>query len=268
VSAIDGKTGKTLWNYDPKACFESAPPNVGFISRGLSYWAKGEDRRILVGTGDGYLIALNAKTGRIARYRQIEHHGLWECDLPTAPNLMDLTVNGKTVMALAQVTKQGFVFTFDRSTCKPEWPVTEKPVPQSSVPGERSSLTQPFPSLPAPFVQQGVSEDDLIDLTPQLKEEAKKILSRYNYGPLYFPPTTDRAGRLQVPGVLGGCQLGGCRAQPENRWAVRALLHHPLRHQAEEGERRRVRLHRHLGRRRRSAGSGTVQSPLLHRHRD
>jgi quinoprotein glucose dehydrogenase len=215
VSAIDCKTGKTLWNYDPKACFENAPPNVGFISRGLSYWAKGEDRRILVGTGDGYLIALNAKTGRIARYRQIEHHGLWECDLPTAPNLMDLTVNGKTVKALAQVTKQGFVFTFDRSTGQPEWPVTEKPVPQSSVPGERSSLTQPFPSLPAPFVQQGVSEDDLIDLTPQLKEEAKKILSRYNYGPLYFPPTTDKAGTLQVPGVLGGASWAGAAHNPK-----------------------------------------------------
>ncbi|MFX7709208.1 hypothetical protein ABTJ90_20020, partial [Acinetobacter baumannii] len=78
-------------------------------------------------------------------------------------NLMDLTVNGKKVKALAQVTKQGFVFTFDRSTGAPVWPITEKPVPQSTVPGERSSLTQPFPSLPAPFVQQGVSEDDLID---------------------------------------------------------------------------------------------------------
>lgn len=368
VSAIDGKTGKTLWTYDPKAYIEGTPPNLGFISRGLSYWADGEDKRILVGTGDGYLIALNAKTGKpieswgdkgridmtkglrrfvdrslvaltsppivcgntivpslavldsfavgrapmknhppgdiqafdirsgkrvwhfeqppqegqpgnetwedgswkttgsanmwarpscdeelglvylpfstptndfygghrkgnglfgesvvalnartgkIAWYQQIVHHGLWDYDLPTAPNLMDLTVNGKKVKALAQVTKQGFVFTFDRSTGAPVWPITEKPVPQSTVPGERSSLTQPFPSLPAPFVQQGVTEDDLIDLTPQLKEEAKKILSRYNYGPLYTPPTIDKAGTLQVPGVLGGASWAGAAHNPK-----------------------------------------------------
>lgn len=368
VSAIDGQTGKTLWTYDPQAYKDGTPPNLGFINRGLTYWADGEDKRIIVGTGDGYLIALdakngkpieswgekgrvdltkgmrrqvdrsliavtsppivcgdtvvpsiavldsfaigrqpmkyhppgdvqafdvrtgkrvwifeqppqkgqtgnetwedeswkttgsgnmwarpgcdeelglvylpfstptndfygghrkgdglfgeslvavNAKSGKLAWYYQMVRHGLWDYDLPTSPNLMDLTVNGKKIKAVAQVTKQGFVFTFDRATGKPVWPIEDRPVPQSTVPGERSAATQPHPTVPAPFVQQGVTEDDLIDLTPKLKEEAKKILARYNYGPLYTPPTLDKAGTLQVPGVLGGASWAGAAHNPK-----------------------------------------------------
>jgi quinoprotein glucose dehydrogenase len=169
--------------------------------------------------GDGLfgesLVAVNAQSGKIAWYYQIVHHGLWDYDLPTAPNLMDLTVNGKKIKAAVQVTKQGFVFAFDRTNGKPVWPIEERSVPQSTVPGEKSSPTQPFPTLPAPFVQQGVTEDDLLDLTPKLKEEAKKILSRYNYGPLYTPPSLDKAGTLQVPGVLGGGSWVGAAHNPK-----------------------------------------------------
>jgi quinoprotein glucose dehydrogenase len=368
VSAIDGATGKTLWTYDPKAYQDGTPPNLGFINRGLTYWEEGADKRLIVGTADGYLIVLDAKTGKpvkswgengrvdltkglrrpidrslvsvtsppivcgnqiipsiavldsfavgrqpmkyhppgdiqafdvktgkrswllqqppqkgepgnesweneswkttgsgnmwarpscddelglvylpfstptndfygghrkgdglfgeslvavnaqsgkIAWYYQIVHHGLWDYDLPTAPNLMDLTVNGKKIKAAVQVTKQGFVFAFDRTNGKPVWPIEERSVPQSTVPGEKSSPTQPFPTLPAPFVQQGVTEDDLLDLTPKLKEEAKKILSRYNYGPLYTPPSLDKAGTLQVPGVLGGGSWVGAAHNPK-----------------------------------------------------
>jgi quinoprotein glucose dehydrogenase len=147
-------------------------------------------------------VALNARSGKIAWYYQIVHHGLWDYDLPTAPNLMDLTVNGKKIKAAVQVTKQGFVFAFDRTNGKPVWPIEERPVPSPRA-GREVLPDQPFPTL-APFVQQGVTEDDLLDLTPKLKDEAKKILSRYNYGPLYTPPTLDKAGTLNVPGVLGG----------------------------------------------------------------
>ncbi|MDO9600188.1 MAG: pyrroloquinoline quinone-dependent dehydrogenase [Azoarcus sp.] len=368
VSAIDGQSGKTLWTYDPQAYKDGTPPNLGFINRGLTYWADGDDKRIIVGTGDGYLIALDAKTGKpieswgeqgridltkgmrrqvdrslvavtsppivcgntvvpsiavldsfaigrqpmkyhppgdvqafdvrtgkrvwifeqppqkgqagnetwedeswktagsgnmwarpgcdeelglvylpfstptndfygghrkgdglfgeslvavdaksgkLAWYYQMVRHGLWDYDLPTSPNLMDLTVNGKQIKAVAQVTKQGFVFTFDRATGKPVWPIEDLAVPQSTVPGERSAATQPHPTVPAPFVQQGVTENDLIDLTPKLKEEAAKILARYNYGPLYTPPSLTKAGTLQVPGVLGGASWAGAAHNPK-----------------------------------------------------
>lgn len=368
VSAVDGATGKTLWTYDPEAYTFGSPPNLGFISRGLTYWEKGKDKRIILGTADGYLVALNAKTGKpieswgndgridttqgllkpvdranisltsppiicgdkvipsmavldsfavgrppmkdhppgdiqafdiktgkrawvfhnppqknqpgnetwdndawkttggmnmwarpscddknglvylpfstptndfyggerpgdglfgeslvaldvntgkIAWYYQLVHHGLWDYDIPTAPNLMDLKVDGKKIQAAVQVTKQGFVYAFNRLNGEPIWPIEERAVPQSDIPGEKSSPTQPFPTKPAPFVQQGVTPEDLIDLTPELKEGAMKILKRYNYGELYTPPTMSKGGTLQVPGVLGGASWVGAAHNPK-----------------------------------------------------
>lgn len=368
VSAIDGSSGTTLWTYDPKAYEDGSPPNLGFLNRGVTYWEDGDDKRIIVGTANAYLIALDAetgmpiasfgdngridltkglrrpvlrehvmvttpaiicagqiipsqlildsfaigrpplkehgvgdlrgfdlktgkqswvfhnppqegefgndtwqgqswktaggmnmwtratcddeaglvylplstpandfyggerkgddlfaeslvaleaKTGKLAWYFQAVHHGLWDYDLPTGPNLMDLNIDGKVVKAAVQVTKQGFLFAFDRLSGKPIWPIEERPVSQSTVPGEQSSPTQPFASKPPPFIQQGASVDDLIDLTPQLKEEAQKILSRYNFGPLFTPPTTDKAGTLVVPGVLGGGSWVGAAHNPD-----------------------------------------------------
>ena len=303
VAAIDAATGKPLWLYDPETWKKGTPSNNGFVHRGVAYWANGDDRRILFGTGDGYLICLNAKTGKpipafgqngridltqglsrpvdrrlygvssppiICRdvvvmgskvhdvplakvmppgdvrgfdvrtgkqqwlfrsvpgedefgnetweqeswkttgaanvwtmmsadealgyvylpfstsandffggqrpgnglfgeslvcldartgkrvwHFQMAHHGLWDYDLPSAPNLIDVRVNGKPVKAVAQVSKQGFVYVFDRVTGNPIWPIEERPVPQSTAPGERSSPTQPFPTKPAPFDRQG-----------------------------------------------------------------------------------------------------------------
>ncbi len=305
VAAIDAATGKTLWLYDPETWKKGTPSNNGFVHRGVAYWANGDDRRILFGTGDGYLICLNAKTGQpipgfgqngridltqglsrpvdrrlygvssppiicrdvvvmgskvhdvpVARvmppgdvrgfdvrtgkqrwlfrsvpaegefgnetweqeswkttgaanvwtmmsadealgyvylpfstpandffggqrpgnglfgeslvcldartgkrvwHFQMAHHGLWDYDLPSAPNLIDVRVNGKPVKAVAQVSKQGFVYVFDRVTGKPIWPIEERLVPQSTAPGEKSSRTQPFPTKPAPFDRQGVT---------------------------------------------------------------------------------------------------------------
>jgi quinoprotein glucose dehydrogenase len=161
------------------------------------------------------LVALDAKTGKRDWHFQIVHHGLWDYDLPTNPNLMDITVDGKKIKAAVQVTKQGYVYAFDRVTGKPIWPIEEKAVPAGNIPGEEYSPTQPVPSKPAPYVQQGASEADLIDLTPELKEQAKKILKRYNYGPLFTPPTMDKAGTLQVPGVLGGASWAGAAHNPK-----------------------------------------------------
>jgi quinoprotein glucose dehydrogenase len=362
VAAIDAATGETRWVYDPETWKGGTPSNNGFVHRGVAYWADGNDRRILFGTGDGYLICLNAQTGkpistfgqqgridltqglgrtvdrhlygvssppilcrdvvvmgskvhdfplakemppgdvrgfdvRTGRQRwlfravpgerefgsetwdqgswktagganvwtlmsadeslgyvylpfstpsndyygghrpgnglfgeslvcldartgkriwhfQMVHHGLWDYDLPAAPNLVDIRVNGKPVKAVAQVSKQGFCYVFDRVTGKPLWPMEERPVPQSTVPGERSSPTQPFPTKPAPFDRQGITEDDLVDFTPELRKDALAVLQKYNYGSLFTPPSLEKPTIL-LPGIAGGSSWAGATCDPE-----------------------------------------------------
>lgn len=363
VAAIDPVTGKTRWMFDPETWKNGTPPNYGFVHRGVAYWAEGADERILFGSGDGYLICLNARTGRpipgfgvggridlthglgrpVSRkfygitsppivcqgvvivgsnileaprekpmppgdvrgfdvrtgaqkwvfktipgpgdfgretwkdesapdngganvwtmmsadeelgyvylpvstpnndyygghrpgnglfgesllcvdartgkrvwHFQLVHHGLWDYDPPAAPNLIDVEHDGKTVRAVAQVTKQGFTYVFDRLTGAPIWPIKETPVPQSSVPGERTSRTQPIPSRPAPFDRQGVTENDLIDFTPELRRNALAILKRYHYGPLFTPPKTDQP-TVCMPGNVGGASWAGAAWDPES----------------------------------------------------
>lgn len=115
------------------------------------------------------LVCLNAATGELVWHFQMVHHGLWDYDLPAAPNLVDITVDGKAIKAVAQISKQAFVYVFDRVTGEPVWPIEERPVPASDVPGERAALTQPFPTRPAPFDLQGISDATLIDFTPALR---------------------------------------------------------------------------------------------------
>lgn len=362
VAAIDPVIGRTRWVYDPQTWKGAVPPNHGFVHRGVAYWRKGRDARILYGTGDGYLICLDARTGKVvptfgdngridltqglgrkvdrrmygvtsppvicndvvvvgcsiwdfplespmppgdmrgfdvrtgkqrwifhtiphkgefgaetweneswrtggaanawapmsfdpalgylylpistpandyygaerkgeglfgeclvclnARtgkriwHFQTAHHGLWDYDPPCAPNLIDVRVQGRTVRAVAQVTKQGFCFVLDRVTGKPIWPIEEKPVPQSSVPGEKSSKTQPFPSKPAPFDRQGISESDLINYTPELRQKAQAVLSKYNFGPLFTPPSLEKL-TINMPGVAGGASWAGAAFDPQ-----------------------------------------------------
>ena len=361
VAAIDARTGQTLWVYDPESYKQGSPPNLGFVHRGVAYWADGETQRIFIGTGDAQLIALDAKTGqpvaafgangridltqglhrpvdpalygvtsppvicrnvvvvgssimdyprvkamppgdvrgfdvRTGQQRwmfhavpqgeepgvetwendswkhtgntnvwtvmscdeqlgyvylpfstpsndyyggqrpghnlfaeslvalqaetgkrvwhfQMVHHGVWDYDLPAAPNLVDITVDGQRIQAVAQVTKQGFCYVFDRVTGTPVWPIEERPVPQSTVPGEKTSPTQPFPTKPLPFEQQGITPNDVMDFTPELHGVALRILHKHTYGPLYTPPTEQ--GTITVPGVGGGASWSGAAVHPE-----------------------------------------------------
>ena len=167
------------------------------------------------------IVCLDAETGEKVWHFQAIHHGLWDYDFPTAPNLVDITVNGRKIEALAQVSKQAFTYVFDRVSGEPVWPIEERPVPQSTVPGEQSSPTQPFPTKPPAFDRQGVSEEDLLDLTPELLAEAKERAKRFVLGPIYTPPTLpteDKVGTLFLPSTGGGANWYGAAVDPETGW--------------------------------------------------
>jgi quinoprotein glucose dehydrogenase len=167
--------------------------------------------------GDGLfgesLVCLDVATGKKVWHYQLVHHGLWDYDPPAAPNLIDITINGKRIKAVAQVTKQAFVYAFDRVTGQPVWPIEEQPVPASSVPGERASKTQPVPTKPAAIDLQGARDEDLIDLTPEIHKEAIDIAAAYDRGGAFTPPS--QRGTLQVPGNAGGASWSGAAIDPE-----------------------------------------------------
>ena len=159
------------------------------------------------------LACVDCASGRRIWHYQFIHHGIWDYDVAAAPILMDVSVDGKPVKAVVQLTKQAFAYIFDRVTGEPLWPVEERPVPQSSVPGERPSPTQPFPTRPLPFDRQGFGEEDLIDFTPELREQALEIARRHDFGPLYTPPS--ERGTWTLPGGVGGADWGGGAAHPD-----------------------------------------------------
>ena len=168
------------------------------------------------------LVALDYRTGVRRWHYQFVHHGLWDMDVPCAPILMDLVVDGKRIKALAQPTKQAFLFVLNRETGDPVWPIEERPVPQSDVPGEKTSPTQPFPTKPPAFDRQGITHDDLIDFTPELRAEAIKLVSRYRIGPLFTPPVVSRwegpLATLILPDNIGGAKFPGGSADPETNY--------------------------------------------------
>jgi quinoprotein glucose dehydrogenase len=168
------------------------------------------------------LVAVDAATGERVWHFQMVHHGLWDYDLPAAPVLVDVEIDGVERRLAVQITKQGFAFVFDRATGEPIWPIVELPVPQSTVPGEVASPTQPFPTRPPPFERQGITFDDLIDFTPGLKAEAAEILSQFAFSSLYSPPSLE--GTLELPGWFGGANWFGAAADPET-----SLLYVPSR---------------------------------------
>jgi quinoprotein glucose dehydrogenase len=165
------------------------------------------------------LVALDVKTGKRVWHQQLVHHDIWDYDPPSSPILADITVNGRRIKAVVQLTKMAFAYVFDRTNGEPVWPIEERPVPQSDVPGERTSPTQRFPTKPPAFDRQGMSTDDLIDFTPQLKELALKAVEGYRLGPLFTPPSlVDAAkgtkGTLTFPGS-GGANWEGGAFDPE-----------------------------------------------------
>jgi quinoprotein glucose dehydrogenase len=361
VAAIDGRTGETLWVFNPKAYEAGRPTNLGFVHRGVAYWTDGEEQRLYLAGHDAFLYAIDAKTGKAVSefgeggrvnlaeaipradaprnfsmtsppvvcrdvvvvgssisdgpqnkeaprgdvqafdartgkpawifhtvpqegefgvetweddswkytgntnvwtlmsadeelgyvylplgtptndwyggqrlgdnlfaeslvcvdattgkrvwHFQTVHHGLWDYDLPAAPVLCDIQVDGREIKAVAQITKTGFTFVFDRTNGKSVWPIEERPVPKSKVASERTSPTQPFPTKPAPYERQGATEENLIDFTPELLAEAKEILSKYDHGPLFTPPTEQ--GTLNLPGWAGGANWWGAAFDPD-----------------------------------------------------
>jgi glucose dehydrogenase len=178
------------------------------------------------------LVCLDAVTGTRVWHYQIVHHDLWDYDLPAAPILGDITVDGRRIKAVVQLTKHGFAFVFDRATGQPVWPIEERPVPQSTVPGERTAPTQPFPTRPPPFSRQGLTVDELNDFTPQLRAEAKAIADEYVLGPIFTPPpvvgTNGKKGLLQMPGWVGGADWNGGAFDPESGMLYVPSVHAPI----------------------------------------
>ena len=178
--------------------------------------------------GDGLfaesIICVNVETGKRVWHFQAVHHGIWDYDFPTAANLMDITVDGQEIKALAQVGKQAFTYVLNRETGEPVWPIEEREVLPSNVPGERAAKTQPFPTKPPAYDRQGLTEEDLIDFTPELRAEALEIAKNYHLAPLYTPPTVDGVGKpvINMPGDGGGTNWPGAAVDPET-----ALLYVP-----------------------------------------
>ena len=168
------------------------------------------------------IVAVELKTGKKRWHYQLVHHGIWDSDIPCAPILVDLMVDGRPIKALAQPTKQGWVYVLDRTNGRPVWPIEERAVEASTVPGEKSSPTQPFVTKPPAFARQGVAIDDLIDFTPELRAEAVKIVSRYKIGPLYTPPVVSRwegpLATLMLPSTTGGANWQGGSLDPETNY--------------------------------------------------
>jgi quinoprotein glucose dehydrogenase len=142
------------------------------------------------------LVAVDLQTGKRRWHFQLVHHGIWDMDIPCAPILVDITVNGRTIKAVAQPSKQAFLYVFNRETGEPIWPIEERPVVKGDVPGEWYAPTQPFPTKPPAYDRQGISTDDLIDFTPELRAQAVKAIEKYRIGPIFTPPV---ASKLEGP---------------------------------------------------------------------
>jgi glucose dehydrogenase len=235
VQGFDARTGKRLWVWN---AIPQSPTDFGAETweegswrftghgnvwgpmtvdptRGLVYFGTstpGNDyyggRRLGKNEPAESIVCLDINTGQRKWSYQMIHHGLWDYDNPAAPNLVTITVDGKRIDAVAQVTKQGFTYAFDRVTGEPVWPIVERPVPtDTDVPGEKVWPTQPFPTKPPPFARQGVSLEDANDLTPEIKALAQAEMKNYRLGPLFTPPSL--RGTLQLPGAEGGANWGG-----------------------------------------------------------
>ena len=165
------------------------------------------------------LVCVDLKTGKRRWHYQLVHHPLWDMDISSAPLLADIQVNGRAIKAVAQPTKQGFLYVFDRVTGQPVWPIQERKVERGSVPGEWYSPTQPFPTRPAAYARNGISPEDLIDFTPALHDQALTLVSRYKIGPVFTPPVESQSdgplATLTLGTASGGTNWPGGSYDPE-----------------------------------------------------
>jgi quinoprotein glucose dehydrogenase len=239
VRAFDARSGKLVWTFHTVPLSnESGADTWGDSSASFTghtnVWAPmtlDEERGLLympvsTPSNDFYggrrpganlfadsIVCLNAATGIRKWHYQLVHHGLWDYDMPSPPNLVSIQVDGKKIDAVVQLTKQGFAFVFDRVSGKPVWPIEERRVPASDVEGEHAWPMQPVPAKPPAFAPQGTSVDDAFDLTPALKAEAQAEMKKLRLGPLFTPPSFE--GTLMRPGIIGGANWGGASFDPE-----------------------------------------------------
>jgi quinoprotein glucose dehydrogenase len=178
------------------------------------------------------LVCVDLKTGQRKWHFQIVHHPIWDYDLSSAPILLDINVGGKPIKAVALPSKEAFLYVFDRITGQPVWPIEEKPVPQSDVPGEKTSPTQPFPTKPPAYARQSVGVDDLIDFTPELNAQARQIVSRYKLGPMFLPGVVSKVegptAALTIATTAGGTNWPGAAADPENHIVYAQASNHSV----------------------------------------
>ena len=248
ILAYDARTGEHLWKFnvipqpgefghdtwendawDWSGNINTWPPLSADPERGIVYITTDAPTNDYFGghrPGDNLfgnsIVALNVRTGERLWHFQAIHHDIWDRDFPLPPQLLDLTVDGESIPALVQSSKQAFIYALNRVTGEPIWPIEERPVPQTKVPGEVSSPTQPHPTRPAPYEMHGLTEDDLIDFTPDLRRRALEIVEEWDYGPsLYQPPlhrtnSEGKRGALFCPSQTGGSNItGGTAADPE-----------------------------------------------------
>src|SRR5258707_14320436 len=178
------------------------------------------------------LVCVDIKTGQRKWHFQIAHHPIWDYDLSSAPILLDINVGGKPIKAVALPSKEAFLYVFDRITGQPVWPIEERPVPQSDVPGEKTSPTQPFPTKPPAYARQAVKLEDLIDFTPELNVPARPNVSRYKLGPMFLPGTVSKVegpiAALTIATTAGGTNWPGAAADPENHIVYAQASNHSL----------------------------------------
>ena len=248
VRAFDVRTGKQVWKFDPFP----KPGELGYdtwegdsltyvgnmgvwaqitadVDAGLVYLpVESPTQDIYGGNRPGAnlfgesLVAVDLQTGQRKWHFQFVHHPIWDLDIPAAPILADIVVDGKPIKAVAVPTKQSMLYVFDRLTGEPVWPIVERPVPQSTVPGEKTSPTQPFPTKPPAYARNYLAKDDLIDFTPELRAEALKILEQYNWQEtLFVPPIVGDVngllGSVQIGNTLGGTNWPGGGFDPASR---------------------------------------------------
>ena len=239
VQAFDVRTGTRVWRFSPipqpgefgnETWEDSSWSYTGHTNvwapftvdeqRGLLYLPVSTPSNDFYGgarKGDNLfaesVVCLDANSGQLVWHFQTVHHGLWDYDLPAPPNLATIIVNGRSIDAVAVVTKTGFVYVFNRVNGEPVWPIEERPVTPSDVPGERAALTQPMPTWPLPFARQGFTTEDVIDFTPELNALALEQLEKYRIGPLFTPPSLE--GTVLMPGLIGGAGWGGGAFDPE-----------------------------------------------------